>query len=90
MKYLIYIFHKDFTMGPDEESGELVCTMERLVDDVYKFRDEFFFSSELLEFSQYWISAPPPPFSFLPFSPLLAAALGPLAYSSRSSRSPSL
>jgi len=29
-------------MGPDEESGELVCAMERLVDDVYKFRDHYF------------------------------------------------
>ena len=41
-------------------------------------------------FSQYWISAPPPPFIFVPLSPSLAAALDPLAYSSRSARSSSL
>ena len=35
-------------------------------------------------FSQYWISGlpPPSPFSFVPLSPYLAAALGPLAFSS--------
>ena len=33
---------------------------------------------------------PPPPFIFVPLSPPLAAAIGPLAFSSRSARPPSL
>ena len=37
-------------------------------------------------FSQYWVSGPTPSLHFVPLSPYLAAALGPLAFSSRSSR----
>ena len=45
---------------------------------------------EKMEFSQYWISGTPP-FIFVPLFPsLAAAALGPLAFSSRSARPPSL
>ena len=47
------------------------------------------YNKKNLGFSQYWISAPPP-LIFVPLHPSLAAALGPLAYSSRIAQPPGL